>query len=99
MFLAAPVCVGPPPRSKLPCRRHYRAWASPHSDTAWLRHALLEAAVRRRSEFRPPHADAFGRRYGLDIHMTTAAGAAVIRSAWIVRAGEDMVRFITCFVL
>jgi len=69
------------------------------SDAGWLCDALLEAALRLRSEFRPLHADAFGRRYGLDILMTTTNGAAIVRTAWIVRTDEDMVRFVTCYVL
>lgn len=69
------------------------------SDAGWLRDALLEAALRLRSEFRPLQADAFGRRYSLDILMTTTAGAAVVRSAWIVRTGEDVLRFISCYIL
>jgi uncharacterized protein DUF6883 len=48
---------------------------------------------------RPAEADAYGRRVVLDFEIGTAAGSATIRSAWIVLAGEDVLRFVTCYVL
>jgi hypothetical protein len=69
------------------------------TDAEWLRNALLEAALRLKSEFQPLQADSYGRRFSLDIPVTTAAGAAIVRSAWIVRAGDDVVRLVTCYVL
>jgi hypothetical protein len=35
----------------------------------------------------------------LDFEMKTSAGKATVRSGWIVRRGEDVPRFTTCFVL
>jgi hypothetical protein len=43
--------------------------------------------------------DRFGQRYILDFEITTAQGTAAIRSAWIVRTNDDVLRFVTCFVL
>jgi hypothetical protein len=43
--------------------------------------------------------DGFGRRFILDLEFSGPKGAATIRSAWIVRAGEDFPRFTSCFVL
>jgi hypothetical protein len=42
---------------------------------------------------------AYGKRYVLDIEMKTDAGAATVRSGWIVRRGEDFPRFTSRFVL
>ncbi|MGL4552321.1 MAG: DUF6883 domain-containing protein [Gemmataceae bacterium] len=44
-------------------------------------------------------ADEFGQRYQVDIPMTTEVGSAVVRTAWIVRGGEDAPRLVTCYVL
>jgi hypothetical protein len=43
--------------------------------------------------------DRHGLRYNIDIVASGPAGAATIRSSWIVRANEDVPRFVTCFVL
>ena len=40
--------------------------------------------------------DEYGRRDVLDIEFTGPKGTAVIRSAWIVRADEDVTRQVTC---
>jgi hypothetical protein len=45
------------------------------------------------------HADEYGQGYMLDFEMTVAAGTATIRSAWIVLADENVLRFLTCYVL
>jgi hypothetical protein len=44
-------------------------------------------------------ADQYGQRYVLDFDMTGAAGSAAVRSAWIVLANEDVLRFVSCYVL
>lgn len=41
----------------------------------------------------------YGQRYTIDFTLRTPVGSAPIRSAWIVRPGEDFVRLTTCFVL
>jgi hypothetical protein len=69
------------------------------ADAGLLRQALLDAARDRQDEFRPAEADAYGRRFVLDFEIATATGSATIRSAWIVLAGEDVLRFLTCYVL
>jgi hypothetical protein len=62
-----------------------------------LRDRLLLAAIDGQAVFE--RADEFGDRYRLDFEFTTPAGRAVVRSAWIIRAGEDFPRLTTCFVL
>jgi hypothetical protein len=68
-------------------------------DADLLLRALLDAARSRPDNLRPTDADDYGQRYVLDFEMTTAAGTATVRSAWIVLAGQDVLRFTTCYVL
>jgi hypothetical protein len=67
------------------------------ADAPALRDWLLRAAVD--GEAVAERVDEFGDRYPLDFEMTTPSGQATIRSAWIIRAGEDFPRPTTCFVL
>jgi hypothetical protein len=69
------------------------------SDAGLVRQKLLEAILANADHLTPTDADRYGQRFILDFEMTTAQGSAVIRSAWIVRANEDVLRFVTCFVL
>lgn len=68
-------------------------------DAELLRQALLTAAQSRQDELRATDADEFGQRYLLDFPLTTATGSTVIRSAWIVLAGQDVLRLTSCYVL
>lgn len=67
------------------------------ADAVVLRSWLLDAAA-------SGHAvvgtgDEFGQRYQVDFEATTEVGSATIRSAWMVRTGEDFPRLTTCYVL
>ena len=44
-------------------------------------------------------ADEFGERFVIDFAATTTVGSATIRSAWIVRTGEEFPRLTTCYIL
>jgi hypothetical protein len=66
-----------------------------HADD--LRDALLVAA--RTLEAEPGEADDYGQRYVVDLQVTGPAGAAVVRSAWIVLKDEGYPRFVSCYVL
>jgi hypothetical protein len=68
------------------------------SDADLLQRTLADAARDRADALRPSDADEYGQRYVLNFEMTTDAGKATIRSAWIVQTGEDVLRFITCYV-
>jgi hypothetical protein len=60
---------------------------------AWLQRAAIERdAIMERS-------DEFGQRYRIDFEVVTASGRAMVRSAWMMRSGEDFPRLTTCFVL
>jgi hypothetical protein len=44
-------------------------------------------------------ADEYGQRYQVDVPATTPTGSATIRTAWMIRKGEDFPRLTTCYVL
>ncbi len=67
------------------------------SDAGWLRDALLEAAAA--SDALMVAADAWGIHWRLDVAIRRQRKRAVVRTLWIVRAGEDLPRFVTCWVL
>jgi hypothetical protein len=60
---------------------------------------LVDAVVSRRSELRESDTDRYGRRFVLDFELTTATGSGMIRSAWMIRATEDILRVVTGYVL
>ena len=68
-------------------------------DARKLRQAVLDAAHTRQEDLRPSGADEFGQRYVLDFPMATATGAAMIRSAWIVLTGQNVLRLSSCYVM
>ncbi len=67
------------------------------SDAPVDRERILEAAVDGQADFE--RRDEFGDRYRLDFEIATSSGGAMVRSAWIIRAGEDFPRLTTCYVL
>jgi hypothetical protein len=70
------------------------------ADNAEMVRTALIAAVRdRQLDIRTTTLDEYGQRYVLDFGMTTASGDAKIRSIWIVRTGEKVLRFTSCYVL
>lgn len=67
------------------------------ADAEVLRGWLLRAAAS--GDAVAERADEFGERFRLDLEASTATGSATVRSAWIVRTGEDFPRLTTCYVL
>lgn len=63
----------------------------------WLRERLLDGIVRHDAvmQFR----DAFGDHYRVDIPLSKDRRIHTLRSLWIVRAGENFPRFVSCYVL
>jgi hypothetical protein len=59
--------------------------------------ALKEAVVR--EEAIPGKQDRYGQRYVVDFNFTGATGSAIVRSAWIIRTGENLPRLVTCYLL
>jgi hypothetical protein len=43
--------------------------------------------------------DEYGQRYILDFSMRWQGREAIVRSAWIIRRGEDVPRLTSCYVL
>ncbi|TAN47098.1 MAG: hypothetical protein EPN21_18625 [Methylococcaceae bacterium] len=66
-------------------------------DAEWLRTAILVAIQKAMviySENTP-----FGCRYTVDIELKRENTMVMVRTAWIIRIGEDVPRLVTCFVL
>jgi hypothetical protein len=66
------------------------------ADAEWLREQLLKAAVCE-DAILISHTR-FGSLYVLDFELKTDAGAATVRSGWIIRYQEDFPRLTTCYV-
>lgn len=47
----------------------------------------------------PGISDAYGDRYSVDISMARLGRKAIVRTAWIIKHGEDFPRLTSCFVL
>ncbi len=62
-----------------------------------LRDTLLFIA--RSVDAQPSSRDIHGERYVLDFPMTVGANHARVRSAWMIRSGEDYPRLTSCYVL
>lgn len=85
------------PRGRHKARVFREALDLQQSDAAWLRDVLLEAA--RSSEAAQVAADAWGTYWRLDATVRRHGKSAVVRTIWIVRAGENVPRFVTGWVL
>jgi hypothetical protein len=91
-------CLSPShPRGRHKARVFREALDIRPSDAAWLRDALLEAA--RSGEAWQSAIDAWGSQWRLDVTIERHGKSAVIRTIWIMRTGEDVPRFVTCWVL
>jgi hypothetical protein len=91
-------CLDPShPRGRHKARVFREALGLERDDAAWLRDALLAAA--RSTEASAIGADAWGTHWRLDAASGRQNKKAMIRSIWIVRAGESRPTFITCWVL
>jgi hypothetical protein len=67
------------------------------ADAEELQQRLADAA--RNEDAVPGTSDIFGARYIIDSELWRNGRAAIIRSIWIVRNGEDVARLVTCFIL
>jgi len=68
------------------------------ADAGKLRDILLSAAVMN-NEVSITNADKYGCRYSLDVVVTLGSRKALVRSAWIIKTGEDFPRLVSCYVL
>jgi hypothetical protein len=86
LIFVSSASIASPPRIRLASTRQ------PYSVPSWVQAVVdTEAVVER--------VDEFGDRYRIDFELATSIGQATIRSAWIIRVGEDFPRRTTCFVL
>jgi uncharacterized protein DUF6883 len=91
-------CLDPThPRGRHKARVFRQALGIERRDSEWLRQALLTGADT--SEAAEVAGDTFGARWLVDVPVTRQNRRAVIRTVWIVRSGEQMPRFVTCWVL
>ena len=65
-------------------------------DADWLRDRILEAILN--AEATRGDETPFGRRFSVDFPLRTEAGAAAVRTAWIVRSDETFPRLTSCFI-
>ncbi|GAC1519777.1 MAG: hypothetical protein NVS2B16_26360 [Chloroflexota bacterium] len=90
-------CLSPThPRGRHKARVFAAVLGLTADDAKLVREVLLHAAVS--EEAIPTEQDVFGERYLIDVEMHGPRGVAIIRSAWIVRTGEDVPRLTSCYV-
>jgi hypothetical protein len=68
------------------------------TDAETLRENLLIAALVN-DEVLITDADKYGCRYSFDVLVTWGSREAIVRSAWIIKTGEDFPRLTSCYVL
>jgi hypothetical protein len=85
------------PRGRHKARVFAATFGLQASDAEWLRLQLLAAALRENAV--QTNEDSFGRRYVLDFEMSLGDRTATVRSAWIIRTGEEHARLTSCYVL
>lgn len=68
------------------------------ADAGKLREILLSAAVANNG-VSMIEADKYGYRYSLDTIVSLGSRKATVRSAWIIKTGEDFPRLVSCYVL
>jgi len=91
-------CLDPEhPRGRHKARLFRELLGVTRTDSPWLRDALLKAL--RNSEAVALAADSFGTRWRVDVPISRQGNSIVVRTVWIVRTGEDVPRFVTCWVL
>ncbi|SRR5438128_10859375 len=87
------------PRGRHKARVFHSRLGLTAADADVLQQALLEAARDRPQDLHPSQSDRYGQRYVLDFEMTTPGGTAVVRSGWIAPVGQDVLHFLTCYIL
>lgn len=91
-------CLSPThPRGRHKARIFRQTLNVGRDDAGWLRDVLLEAA--RKGDATQFPSDAWGSHWRIDATLERHGKSAVVRSIWIVRTGEAVPRFVTCWVL
>jgi hypothetical protein len=91
-------CLSPfHPRGRHKARTFASAFGLMQTDAEFLRQELIRAAGAADAVESEP--DEYGRRYIVDFELAWNDRRAVVRSAWIIRRGEEFPRLTTCYVL
>jgi hypothetical protein len=94
----ADYCLSPlHPRGRHKARVFRDALGLGRDDAEWLRAALI--AGLRRGEAMKLLSDNLGDRWRVDMSIARHNRSVMVRTVWIVRKGEQVPRFITCWVL
>jgi hypothetical protein len=91
-------CLNPShPRGRHKARIFAAVLGLTHADAEFLRQELLHAA--RESSAIRGDADEYGERHIVDFELVRNERRVAVRSAWIIRRGEEFPRLTSCFVL
>lgn len=91
-------CLNPlHPRGRHKARVFQHALGVRSSQAAWLRQQILTALIEAEAVELEP--DDFGRRWRVDVPITRQDRRGMVRTLWLVRTGENVPRFVTCWVL
>jgi hypothetical protein len=91
-------CLNPGhPRGRHKARVFREALGIDQSDAGRLRQVLLDGLPEQ--EAIELANDRYGTRWRVDIPVTRQNRQAVVRTLWIIRSGEQVPRFVTCWVL
>jgi hypothetical protein len=85
------------PRGRHKARVFRQALGLSQDDAEWLRGELLEGM--RRGDAIALEGDDLGMRWRVDIPIARHGKKVVVRTIWIVRNGEVLPRFVTCWAL
>jgi len=90
-------CLDPThPRGRHKARVFREVLGIGRADAAWLRETLLAGV--RHSEAIELATDVFGSRWRVDVTVARHGNSVVVRTVWIVRPGESVPRFVSCWV-
>jgi hypothetical protein len=91
-------CLDPNhPRGRHKARMFRELLGVTRADAGWLKDILLSGA--REGEGIELASNIFGARWRIDMAVSRHGNSVVLRTIWIVRAGETIPRFVTCWVL
>jgi hypothetical protein len=94
----ADYCLSPVhPRGRHKARVFRDALGLSQENADWLRAILLDGL--RQCDAIELSSDDLGVRWRVDVPVTRHGKRAVVRTVWIVRNGEQVPRFVTCWVL
>jgi hypothetical protein len=91
-------CLNPAhPRGRHKARMFYTVLGIQPGHATWLRAAILNGL--NESDAVKLGDDQFGARWRVDMMIARQDRRAVVRTVWIVRSGEAVPRFVTCWLL